>query len=358
MSRPTVVDFFCGAGGFSEGFRQQGFTILKGYDKWRTAIDTFNFNFGKDTGVILDILNLESEEYIDYIESAIPDTDVIIGSPPCVSFSTSNRSGKADKSMGVRLIEVFLKIVVIKKYKKGSILKAWYMENVAKSKDHTEDHYSFKDLGLEKWANKRRLKPSNTAIRLKGNTLVLNAADFGSPQQRLRAISGEVIKLGMMVEPVKVRSKDNYITLGYIRSKLPPPNSKINDNPVKDPLYPNITIRQNELTDHFYDSGLYECVWLDSRYLKINHPYMGRMSFPENENKPSRTITATNIGSSREALIYKSEYHRKGNGEFRIPTVREAATIMSFPITYQFIASEGSKWKLVGNAVCPSVSRA
>lgn len=31
---------------------------------------------------------------------------------------------------------------------------------------------------------------------------------------------------------------------------------------------------------------------------------------------------------------------------------------MSFPITYQFMGSEGAKWKLVGNAVCPYVSRA
>jgi len=85
---------------------------------------------------------------------------------------------------------------------------------------------------------------------------------------------------------------------------------------------------------------------------------MGRMSFPENEEKPSRTITATKIGTSREALIYASEYARGGNGKFRTPTVREAACIMGFPITYQFIGGETTKWRLVGNAVCPSVARA
>jgi DNA (cytosine-5)-methyltransferase 1 len=85
---------------------------------------------------------------------------------------------------------------------------------------------------------------------------------------------------------------------------------------------------------------------------------MGKMSFPENKNKPSRTITATKSGTSREALIYKSEYSRIGNGEYRSPTVREAASIMGFPFTYQFLGSANSKWRLVGNAVCPSVSRA
>jgi len=85
---------------------------------------------------------------------------------------------------------------------------------------------------------------------------------------------------------------------------------------------------------------------------------MGKMSFPENSNNPSRTITATKIANSRESIIYKSEIKRKGDGEYRLPTVREAAIIMGFPITYQFIGSENTKWRLVGNAVCCAVSRA
>lgn len=85
---------------------------------------------------------------------------------------------------------------------------------------------------------------------------------------------------------------------------------------------------------------------------------MGRMAFPENRDNPSRTVTATKIGTSREALIYRSEYNRTGNGEYRTPTVREAACIMGFPITYQFLGGESSKWRLVGNAVCPCVARA
>jgi len=92
--------------------------------------------------------------------------------------------------------------------------------------------------------------------------------------------------------------------------------------------------------------------------MKRNHPYMGKMSFPENEKKPSRTVTATNIGTSREAIIYKSEYNRNGDGKYRSPTVREMACLMGFPFTYQFLGrSESSKCRLVGNAVCPSISR-
>ena len=45
MKKLTVLDIFSGAGGFSEGFRQQGFEIVGGIDNWKAAVDTFNFNF-------------------------------------------------------------------------------------------------------------------------------------------------------------------------------------------------------------------------------------------------------------------------------------------------------------------------
>lgn len=356
MNKLTVIDFFCGAGGFSEGFRQQGFEIVKGYDKWKPAIDTFNHNFGSKRGVLKDILEFENETAL--IEKMVPDTDVIIGSPPCVSFSTSNKSGKADKVLGIRLIEVFLKIIAIKKYKKNSILKAWFMENVTGSIKHMKDHYTFNDLGLQEFAKIRKLSPNTKAIVIKGNSRVLNSADFGSPQQRLRAISGEIIKLKSFLNPTKSHSTDNYVTLASIMSKIPKPNESHSSKKVQDPLYPNIEICHKDLSDQFYDTGLYKAIWLLSQEQKVNHGYMGRMSFPENLAKPSRTVTATKIATAREALIYKSEYDRKGDGEYRTPTVREAATLMSFPITYQFIGTENTKWKLVGNAVCPSVSRA
>lgn len=39
-----VADFFCGGGGFSEGFRQAGFKISFAVDKWKPAVDTFKAN--------------------------------------------------------------------------------------------------------------------------------------------------------------------------------------------------------------------------------------------------------------------------------------------------------------------------
>ncbi len=354
-----VIDFFCGAGGFSEGFKQMGFEIVYGFDNWKPAVETFNFNFNLNCEVknILDFKNS-----IDEIEN-LPNTEIIIGSPPCVSFSSSNKSGNADKSLGVELTETFLRIVAVKKHQPNSILKAWFMENVVNSKRYLQTSYTFKDLGLTKWANKNRISPLKIAIDLYDNTTIINSADYGSFQARKRVISGEIIKKGKLIIPKPTHSEDGfdgkekYLTIGKMKKDFPHPYTKKSDKIITDPQY-QIQIKQNKLTDHFYDTGIYEVEWRFSRYWKTNHPYMGKMSFPENENKPSRTITATKIANSRESIIYRSELKRSGDGEFRLPTVREAAIIMGFPITYQFVGAENAKWRLVGNAVCSSVSRA
>ena len=355
----TVIDFFCGAGGFSEGFRQAGFKIIKGYDNWAPAIETHNHNFSTNSEVknILDF-----KESIEEIEQ-LPNTDIILGSPPCVSFSSSNRSGKADKSLGVELTETFLRIVAVKKHQPNSILKAWFMENVVNSKRYLQPSYTFRDLNLTDWAREQRISPNKIAINLYENTANINSADYGAYQARKRLIAGEIISKKRLIVPKTTHggnSIDNslpYNTIGKIKENFPTPFETKSAKIIKDVQY-DIMVPVYKITDHFYDTGIYKSEWRFSKHWKVNHPFMGKMSFPENENKPSRTITATKIANSRESIIYKSEFKRSGDGEYRLPTVREAAIIMGFPISYQFIGSEGSKWRLVGNAVCCAVSRA
>jgi len=359
MTKLRVIDFFCGAGGFSEGFRQMGYEIVYGFDNWKPAVETFNHNFHLNCEV-KNILDFKYSE--DEIEN-LPNTEIIIGSPPCVSFSSSNKSGNADKSLGVDLTETFLRIVAVKKHQPNSILKAWFMENVVNSKRYLQTAYTFKDLGLSEWANKNRISPLKIAIDLYENTAIINSADYGSFQARKRVISGEIIKYGKLIIPKSTLSengfdgKQKYLTIGKMKNNFPHPFTEESDKIIADPQY-QLSISQNQLTDHFYDTGIYKVEWKFSKYWKTNHPFMGKMSFPENENKPSRTITATKIANSRESIIYKSELNRIGDGEYRLPTVREAAIIMGFPITYQFLGADNNKWRLVGNAVCCSVSRA
>jgi len=362
MSNPRILDFFCGAGGFSEGFRQQGFRCVKGYDNWRPAVQSHNLNHGLQDEVS-NILDFEGRDLVSAqrIEaddlSWVPDTEVIVGSPPCVSFSMSNKAGKADKSLGLRLIEAYLRVVAIKKHKHGSILKAWLMENVPNSRNFVRPQYRFMDLGLASWAKARGLRPSDVALSVQNNGGILVAADYGSPQKRARFVCGEWVKTGEFPAPLK--SLKGQRSLREIRRAMPPPLlSSRSRKQFQDPSYPGIRLGAQELTDHFYDTGVYQIEWRNARYLKQNHPFMGMMSFPENEANPSRTIMATRSASTREAILYQSEYGRLGDGEYRLPTIREAATLMGFPWYYQFEGSEGTKWKQIGNAVCPHMSAA
>ena len=336
-----------------------GYKIIYVFDHWKPAVDTFNYNFNLNC----EIKNILDFKYsVDEIEN-LPNSEIIIGSPPCVSFSSSNKSGNADKSLGVDLTETFLRIVAVKKHQPNSILKAWFMENVVNSKRYLQTAYTFKDLGLLEWANKNRISPLSIAIDLYENTAIINSADYGSFQARKRVISGEIIRKGKLIIPEATHSENGrdgrqkYLTIGKMKANFPHPFTKKSDNIICDPQY-SLKIPQNLLTDQFYDTGIYKVEWKVSKYWKTNHPFMGKMSFPENEYKPSRTITATKIANSRESIIYKSEIKRIDDGEYRLPTVREAAIIMGFPITYQFLGAENNKWRLVGNAVCCSVSRA
>jgi DNA (cytosine-5)-methyltransferase 1 len=331
----TVSDFFCGAGGFSEGFYQEGFDVVFALDFWKPAYITHEHNHKNCKNVCMDILDINTIEKIDEI---IPDTDIIIGSPPCVSFSTSNISGKADKTLGIKLINQYLKIILYKKTKPNSKLKYWIMENVPNSIKFIKDKYTAAELGLD---------PELPDLII-NNKNILTASDYGSPQARKRAIVGDYII------PEISHTKKNNIHIKNILDALGTPlhNDK---QEIVDPLFP-ITIKKNDLTDHFYDSEI-PTEWSDkAKRLKIDHGFMGKMDFPDRYDRLCRTIMATESYCSRESIIFSKEGFEN---KYRAPTIRELACLMGFPIDYQFIGTNSnSKHKQIGNAVCVHTSMA
>lgn len=349
IKRLTVIDFFCGAGGFSEGFRRAGYDVIMGIDVWQPAIITHNFNHGLNDNV-KSVLDFEDIEEIN----KLPDTDIIIGSPPCQLFSLSNQGGNANKDSGINLIKTFYKVIAVKKFQKNSKLKAWLMENVPNSQNYVQEEYTFEELGLSNWAISQNLNPKSVAIKSKYNGGILHADDYGAAQSRRRFVSGEIIDTGEFPFPDKLNQEK--ITLNKLFKDFPKPLDQSSSNFVVDPNYPMEKVRIENFKDHFYDTGVYQVQWQKARDLKQRHPYMGKMSFPENMNKPSRTIMATQSASTREAILYKSSNNRVGDGEYRLPTVREAACIMGYPLDYQFFGDESTKWRQVGNAVCVQLS--
>ena len=332
-----VADFFCGGGGFSEGFRQAGFDIVFAVDKWLPAVKTYKANKPKTNVLHDDIIRISNLPDLEF-NALVPDTEVIIGSPPCQSFSHSNKSGNADKSIGIKLIEAYLRIIARKKFKKNSILRYWVLENVPAVEKYIKDIYTAKDLNLS----------GNFILCTRGDgTGKYNAKYFGAPTNRERYLCGDFPR------PIMTHNESNIVTLGDVLSSLGDPLNS-NDDVVYDINYPSLSMKRSDITDHHYLYELAEFEWKTAKRLKQDKGYMGRMSFPENLNKPARTVMATMTASSREAMILGY-----GENRYRLPTVREVASIMSFPIDYWFCGdSKGIKHTLVGNAVPPKLSYA
>ena len=102
----TVGDLYCGAGGFSEGFRQAGFEISWAIDKWGPAAETYEKNIG--VKVTPEDVTRRSFDF-----ASLPKVDVLIGSPPCQPFSLANRGGGGDAAGGLRLVVIFLEAVKV-----------------------------------------------------------------------------------------------------------------------------------------------------------------------------------------------------------------------------------------------------
>ena len=332
-----VADFFCGDGGFSEGFRQAGFEIVFAVDKWEPAVKTYKGNKPCVKVIQDDVIRL-SQLSDDEFDALVLDTEVIIGSPPCQSFSHSNKSGNTDKSIGIQLVEAYLKIIARKKYKQGSILKYWVLENVPAVKQYIEEEYTAADFGLE---GDFVLRPHD------GASGKYNAKYFGAPTNRERYLCGEFPR------PIETKGDNDVTTLKQVLDSLGNP-LRADHGLITDINYPGLSLDAQQITDQHYIYELAEFECKTAKRLKQDKGYMGKMSFPENLDKPARTVMATMTASAREAMILGY-----GDGRYRLPTVREAACMMSFPIDYWFYGeSKGIKHTLVGNAVPPKLSYA
>lgn len=83
-----IIDLFAGAGGFSLGFQQAGFTIIGAIEIDEWASETFKYNH-PDTIVLTGDITTFSDEYI---RNTFEEPDIILGGPPCQGFSICNKN--------------------------------------------------------------------------------------------------------------------------------------------------------------------------------------------------------------------------------------------------------------------------
>jgi len=89
---PSYIDLFCGAGGFSKGFDDEGYKNIFSNDFDKVFCQTYKKNFPKHKLIEDQIENLTKKNILEIIG---PKTiDVIIGGPPCQGFSIAGNIGR------------------------------------------------------------------------------------------------------------------------------------------------------------------------------------------------------------------------------------------------------------------------
>jgi len=293
--KTSVVSLFSGAGGLDLGFKHAGFELLWANDFDKDAVETYKVNIGSEC-IIGDISKIPSE--------LIPDSDVIIGGFPCQGFSMANTKRHILDERN----SLYLQYIRILKDKQPKIFVA---ENVK----------GILSLGKGEVIKCIVEDFSNAGYRVKYK--LLNAADFGVPQTRMRVfIVGIRNDLNINFEfPEKTHSKNGvggylpWVTVKEALSHLPDPDGDDSDS-----------VPNNEY----------------SQYKLVMNGYLGKR--PIDENIPAPTVTGR--GDRKGGVVILP--HPNG---LRRMTVRELATIQSFPTNFNFQGSKTDCYRQIANAV-------
>ncbi|WP_339129553.1 DNA cytosine methyltransferase [Streptomyces sp. f51] len=193
----TVLDLFSGCGGFTQGFhefRPEGakdggpvFHSVAAVEHDLAAAATYAVNFGRhrpDESLPEALVHLEDIEEWEPPEGALH-ADVVVGGPPCQGFSALNRNKKGPERN--RLWEEYVRIVARIRP------KVFVIENVDRFLRSDEFQNLLSEVQQGGLLSEYKLidppghVPTDTEER-KHKRYLLNAADYGAPQARRRAI--------------------------------------------------------------------------------------------------------------------------------------------------------------------------
>lgn len=85
MKKYTVIDLFCGCGGFTSGLSRAGLDVLAGVDIWDKAVETYKQN-NNHIGLQKDLKIFSPVNFTE--ETKIKNFDILVGGPPCFVAGT------------------------------------------------------------------------------------------------------------------------------------------------------------------------------------------------------------------------------------------------------------------------------
>lgn len=126
-----VADLFCGAGGLSLGFEDEGdFHIVAAVENNKHARETYPINH-KDLDIAGHFPEDVREVNFGELDRSVDGIDVVIGGPPCQGFSNANRQHNHLVNMNNQLVKEYFRAV------RQIMPKAFVMENVGMLKSAT-----------------------------------------------------------------------------------------------------------------------------------------------------------------------------------------------------------------------------
>ena len=329
----SVVDLFCGAGGLSHGFRQEGFEVAAGIDDDESCRYAFEHNneapFGRR-----DVASLDGEEVGKLFTPGMP--SILVGCAPCQPFSVYNQKNSDPQW---QLLWAFARIISqvrpsvvsmenvprLMRFRKGEVFDG-FVETLEREGYHVKHEIAF-------------------------------APDYGVPQQRSRLVLLASLRKGLALER-PTHSSSGYETVGNAIGGLP--RLAAGGCDARDPLHRcsrlsplNLDrIRASTAGGSWrdWDDGLVSGCHRKETGRGYGSVY-GRMRWDD----PAPTIT--------------TQFYGFGNGRFGHPeqdralSLREGAILQSFPSNYDFVKPGApiqfkTLGRMIGNAVPVLLARA
>jgi DNA (cytosine-5)-methyltransferase 1 len=300
----NVIDLFCGCGGMSKGLTDAGLNVIAGIDIWDKAVESYNKNY-HHKAYCADLTQLPPEKFNELYNKENKIVDILVGGPPCQSFSIAGKRDKNDPRNAL-----FMEYVKYLDYFKP---KAFIMENViGMLSKKTANGENVIDIIME------QLNRNYNCIINK-----LYASDFEVPQNRRRTIIIGIRK------DLNILPKEPEPIIKSVQDRIP----------VK-----NILIPKEEVDKKYYLSEK-ALAGIENKKSVNKEKGFGFGAQMLDFDKPSYTIPARYWKDGYDALV---KYNEK---EIRRLTITELKRIQSFPDNYIIDGSNKDIIMQIGNAV-------
>ena len=352
MNKAKVVSLFSGGGGLDLGFIKAGYKIVWAIDSEKNTVETYKANFGNHI-ICADINKISV--------SVLPKCDIVIGGPPCQSFSLAGNR-KTDDVRG-QLIWKYLEII---EYLQPKVFLFENVVGLLSAKNQIgEKVYPLLTKAFE-----------NLGYNIKSD--IINAVDYGVPQRRKRVFivgikGSNTFSFPSPTHGEKSRSGEKVVSVSDALSDLPKSTDDINkfleySNEASNAYQIEMRINSNGVTEHFnpaiskLDEYIINHVRPGGNYMDIP-PEVSSKRIRRLQRDGGHTTCYGRLRSDMPSYTINTYFNRPNVGcnihyeENRLITVREALRLQSFPDNYIIVSTnKKSRNSIVGNAVPPKVA--